>query len=563
MIKEIFKIKNIFSKFLIANILFIVVQSCGISKNAPVYKHLYTMELKSEGYSNINLLIQQDSIQKKRASFFNTEELKYVSVSLNCSLSKIQLTLNNDGSYTNAYTIINPILTITNDGVNSQTADLLKQLILPFFCKIDKAGSILSITTDSVTDNITQKLQKEIISRFQFVTTDTNKYKWQIKEENTIGNYTANYKQLNNDSGYRHYLKTIRSPIFTTQNNVKQKTEIDSYNNIDIDSIGQILKINVSETIITSINKDTLSAIGNKLTIAFDKSSIAENTEIQNLVLLLKKKNYSNWMPLHQIITAKKILEQAYKSTLGSNTKETLFKQIELLKPGNKEAEDSLVLKLRAFAWLSAKDCIEIANRLIKENSNSTTFALLSKALSITETTEATTQIARIIKLRKNEEQLVLAFMPILATTKYPTTEAINILKELTIDSSITAAITSTAQLVLGGMAYNLRATDNVKAEATTQFLYTQLLHTTDTIQKLLVLGNTGSASILPLLKNVLSQSSTNVKLIAIGALRFIQHIEVDNLLYQLVISKQNKIKLKAKEIIEFRESNKQGVFKY
>jgi hypothetical protein len=77
-----------------------------------------------------------------------------------------------------------------------------------------------------------------------------------------------------------------------------------------------------------------------------------------------------------------------------------------------------------------------------------------------------------------------------------------------------------------------------------------------DTVQRILVLGNTGSFLIFPFLKSFIDGVSVSeqARLEAIAALRLIDHPEVTTILNKLIDSRNADIGKTAKVVTEFRE---------
>jgi hypothetical protein len=116
--------------------------------------------------------------------------------------------------------------------------------------------------------------------------------------------------------------------------------------------------------------------------------------------------------------------------------------------------------------------------------------------------------------------------------------------------------IVSTSQLTLGGMANSFRRTDQMKSNELTEFLIEKMEYEKDTVQRILVLGNTGSFLIFPFLKSFIDGVSVSeqVRLEAIAALRLIDHPEVTTILNKLIDSRNADIGKTAKVVTEFRE---------
>jgi len=79
-----------------------------------------------------------------------------------------------------------------------------------------------------------------------------------------------------------------------------------------------------------------------------------------------------------------------------------------------------------------------------------------------------------------------------------------------------------------------------------------------DTIQHLLVLGNTGSPMVFPFIKSLVehSQTSDQVKIEAVSALSLINYKPVSVYLKKLLQHKNVAIQNKATEVLDFQKNN-------
>jgi hypothetical protein len=245
----------------------------------------------------------------------------------------------------------------------------------------------------------------------------------------------------------------------------------------------------------------------------------------------------------------------AYKNTLADDNFKTLSTKLELVKTSDAEYEDELVKKFRALAWLSETDCSKMAALLKEATPASDTFRVMSHALAAVETPFSINELATIIAERNNEEPVMSELLPVLATSSTPTGKAADIIKALAFSKTGSAFITSTAQLTLGGMVKNLRATDRKKADELTDIIIEHMKNSPDTIQQLLVYGNTGAYRLLPVFSSYISDPSVSVEIrkAAVFATRLIDHKEAGVLLDKLSFDKDTVISKMAKETIGFR----------
>ena len=183
-------------------------------------------------------------------------------------------------------------------------------------------------------------------------------------------------------------------------------------------------------------------------------------------------------------------------------------------------------------------------------------FKIMSNALASTETPQAINTLVSVIEARQQDEAVVMELLQILAITTKPTDKAINIVKKLAFSTN-NVAIASTAQLALGGLSGNMKTINPEKADAVIDFLINKMHGQTDTFQEILVLGNTGSPKVLPIMKSyIYSSASPEIRAAAVASLRLVEQNEVQNLLASLSVSKDSILSKAAIETIDFRASH-------
>ncbi len=146
-----------------------------------------------------------------------------------------------------------------------------------------------------------------------------------------------------------------------------------------------------------------------------------------------------------------------------------------------------------------------------------------------------------------------------LTTAKHPTDKAIEVIKSIafTYEEPQNYFTASTAQLALGGMANQLRKIDTLKSNILTNYLMEKIRQETDTIQQLLVFGNTGSYLVFPRIKLLINNNlvSKDIKIEAITALSLINNKNVSNYLKKLLNNQDEYIKNKAQKVLNFQDN--------
>ena len=104
-------------------------------------------------------------------------------------------------------------------------------------------------------------------------------------------------------------------------------------------------------------------------------------------------------------------------------------------------------------------------------------------------------------------------------------------------------------------MANNFIISDTLQSNKLTYYLIEKMKFETDTIQQLLVLGNTGSYYVFPYVKSFVENKlvSQEVKLEAVSALTLINNKGVTNYIRELLKNEDEEIKNKAQEVLDFR----------
>ncbi|MCF6349338.1 MAG: hypothetical protein L3J20_13775 [Flavobacteriaceae bacterium] len=515
----------------------------------------YAYNAENFGYSDIKKLYSSDTINTKR-SFFNSNSLQLVEVAIKSDIEKIILKQSTEGMLV-CYQLLNPSLVIKSGRNTIDSNMIINELTKPIFVQMDAFGKVGVIKIDSNISEITSGIVKDIISRMQFVLPTEKAESWQTTEENTTGTYNAKYQITESNNLGKRYNKEILAYIKYKSKRENQKVKTDSKTTIVTDDIGTIRTINNSEAQIVLYNKDTLSVLGAKVSVFLTSETVIKNKIKDSLLNMEKSVRYGNETTLSEAASDERITKMSYAGTLGTDTWQQLIQQLSTANNLTKEEESSLLLKFRAIFYLYPENCSKAVSILNKEPYDTFIFKILSSALSITETVNATDALATIIANNKNDKKILADLMPVLATTNFPTFKAVDIIKSLAFnaDEPQDYFIRSTAQLTLGGMANKFRLSDSLKSKELTHFLMGKMKFKKDTIQNLLVLGNTGSLTIFPYIKSLIEDNyaSKQVKLEAVAALSLINYKEVSVYVNELLLNSDIDIKKKATEVLGFR----------
>jgi len=541
------------SGILLLNLFF---YGCKGSKAIAMSKQFnYAYNAENFGYSDIKKLYSTDTVNAKK-SFFNSNSLQLVELTIKSDIEKIILKQNTEGMLV-CYQLLNPSLIIKSGRNTIDSNMIIKELTMPIFVQMDAFGKVGGIKINSSTSEITSGIIKDIISRMQFVVSTEKAKSWQTIEENTTGTYNANYRKTKSNNLGNKYNKEIITYIKYKSKRENQKIKTENKTIIETTTYGVVRTINTSEAQIVLYNNDTLSVLGSKTSVLLTSDSFVQNEIRDSLLNIEKSIRYDNETTLSKPISEEKIIKMSYAGTLDSDTWQQLIQQLSTANNLTKEDESSLLLKFRAIFYIHPDNCTKAVSILNNEPYDTLTFRMLSNALSMTETVNATDALAAIIASNKNDKKILRELMPVLATTDFPTLKAVDIIKSLAFDADASQSyfIRSTAQLTLGGMANKFRLSDSIQSDRLTRFLIEKMKFEKDTIQQLLVLGNTGSLLVYPYVKSLIEDNdvSKQVKLEAVAALGLIKNEEVSVYINKLLLNNDIEIKNKATEVLDFR----------
>lgn len=516
----------------------------------PLKQYIYSCRSESEGFSDIQKLYSNDTANAAKP-FFSSNTLEHHKFMLSCTVRKTVLQQKKSGRLV-MFRLQDPLVNLYNNGqpISAVTGD---ELTLPFFAFENNTGQITDIRIDSSTTPVSASILKNIISQFQFAKPVTNKAQWYATEENISGTYRAIYNFEKDSLHNKFYSKRNNGYLAVTGSLKNQRLIPESKTEYRVDSSGIVRDIHFSEMQVSLYGNDTLSLSGTSTSISLVTAENLPGDDVTALPALYYQPAYHEASSLSSGMSEQKITELSYKATLGTDNWESLLAFLN--KQLTEKEMESLVLKFRALAYLEPEYCDKISAVLKTEPFGSYRYNILLQALSSATTEYATDAIVSFLKERIGEEELVIDLLPFFATNKAPTKKALSLLKEIAFSDGYSDAVSSTAQLALAGSIHSLRKINPQKADELTSYLVKKMEPVSDTLQKILVFGNTGSPAVLSYLKNIIANPGTNqvVKAKAIFAIRFITDNTATELLNQLYSSKDTLLSKTAKDVIIFR----------
>lgn len=516
---------------------------------------IYSYSSEGIGYSDIQMLYNTDSGVKAHP-FFYRANLQTMYVNINCKIRETIIRTVDSLIYV-CFEIHEPVVKIKNNTLPVDVDEIAKEMALPVFIDMSVAGNILSVKTDTAVSYLTAGIVKNILSNTQAVIFHGNNQGWQVIEENTIGLFKAEYTIVNKNTDSIEYQKANIGYEKIKSAKKGQRLIPENKTLIVTDPKGIVQKINISETLVTLFGEDTIVASGSSTELKLLSTVSISHKELLAFKQLEHSGKYLKSVALSAPISDEEINRMAYKNTLDADNFETLSEKLRLVTIHDKQYESELVLKFRALGWLSETDCSKMAALLKDAEPESDVFRIISNALAAVKTPFSINELAGIIAKRKNEESVMAELLPVLATTTTPTAKAADIIKELAFSKTGNAFITSTARLTLGGMVKNLVSIDRIKADELTDIIIENMKNSRDTLQQLLVYGNTGSYRLLPVISSYIRNPSVSdeIRKAAVFATRWIGNKEVTSMLEKLTISKDTILSKAANETILFKNN--------
>jgi hypothetical protein len=548
-------------KIMIISFILLWVCTCSCYNSRAVFANagkagvqfIYSYNSDGIGYSDIQMLYNPDS-NVRTQSFFYRHDLQTTRVNIKCKIKKT--IIESVDSITHlCFEILEPVVKIENNTLPVDAGGIIKEMASPVFAKISVAGNILAVKTDTAISYLAAGIIKNILSNTQAVILSVNKKCWQVTEENTIGLFKATYQMLNKNDDSIEYQK-----INTGYEKIKsakegQKFLPNSKTIIITNEYGRVQRIHISESLVTLFGSDTIVASGSNTEYKLLSSTTIGQKEKLAFQQIEHSGKYLKSVALSDPISDEEINRLAYKNTLADDNFETLAAKLKLVNIQDKQFESELIKKFRALAWLSEADCSKMAALLKDAAPESDVFRIMSNALAAVKTSFSINELATIVAERSNEDSVMVELLPVLAVTPTPTGKAADIIKEIAFSKTTNPFIRSMAQLALGGMVKNLVHIDRKKAEELTDVIIENMENTRDTLQQLLVYGNTGSYRLLPVLSAYISDSavSDEIRKAAIFAMRFVNNKDAASLLGKLAEGKDTVLSKAANETILFR----------
>ncbi len=443
-----------------------------------------------------------------------------------------------------------------------------KGLAGPVLVRLDGQGRIAGFWLDSQLDEGVQGTARMLIAEMQCVLPTGPETSWKTEELDASGTFEVLYERdpgTPNKGMARIWKRLARylpstGKALSSELKVERRVDVEGDRQILFNSVaGYLERLEAREIQRTTIAQKLVAASDTAFSLKRSRTTRLgpKATAIAKELSADLQKRY----PLTELfvqIGPREQEEAVQRKELGASTAEELITALKAAETRGDPDSGPLYLKLKALARIQPETCKAMGELLVTANPEGLSMRLLASVLGVTGSPQAQQALADAIRRRREEWPAQAFLIPALGQSAEPSEASITLLEELAY-TSLHVPIASTAQLMLGTMAFNLaRQGMPEKAAIIVESALSRLEHADSVPLKsryLLCLGNTGSLKAFPALKTWIAASDSELRASAIYALRWIEDPEVDRLLLAALASDPApEARSKAIEAFKFRE---------
>lgn len=517
-------------------------------------QYTYSYENEIISYSDVQKLYSNDT-SAERKLFWGNNNLQSFQIHISAIVKQTFFQSDANG-YSAVFDIFATKITTDGDINLVDTSTLVKGFKQPIFVEYNGNGKIKFVRIDTSISFLCERFVKDLISHFQFIKNQNEHTEWFTNEDNVNGECKVKYNLLEMKDGFFSYNRKRLAYTKLPLAEKSQKIEIESIGNLTVDSNYIINNGKVSEVEYSIFGSDTISASGSKYSINLISHNTVGDSLRNHLVMLSQGRAFSKKSTLSAAHTKEEIRRLAYANTLNDETFISLKEKLKTTL--DSASENKLTLQFRALGYLFPNECYAMGNLLEEKIFGSQSYRVLVTSLSQVGNAAAINALSQVLHKRKKEDKLVIDLLPIFAIYKTPTAESVSIIQEFAFDTSATSFIRSMAQLSLGGISYNLRKISLDESEIIVRTLYESLYLGTDSLQKILCLGNTGSPNVFSFLKSISTDTlvSSKIRGYSVYSMKLIESDSVTIFLSQFQNYPDSIISKSAKDAIMFRNQH-------
>jgi hypothetical protein len=437
------------------------------------------------------------------------------------------------------------------------------------FLLLNRQGRVLSVQFPPTIRELTKGFVRTLVALTQFVVQENGNGShadWESLEDDPQGSAVVRYERIPDSSSHRVYAKTrlrylpLKPTLRPGDIPVKLTVTPSGTLTAQFDSqAGQLASLagTVAET--TSISGKPVAHATTTIAWTRVKTQRIDNGQLDAL-----RKQYAEYAGAigPSSLSARPTEEESETAIHRSELKDATIDSL-LADLANTEAdphstnETSLFLKFKALVYLHPDTSARLGMLLTNADANGATMRVLSGALGDVGHPDAQQALVAAIRARPTDGPALTLLLSALGNATTPSVESEAVMRTMA-EHSADPEVRMTAELMLGHMARSLAATAPTRTDAIVTALVRALNNASDEDRKgqiLSALGNAGSATALPTLKQYLRHASSSLRIAATSALRFVEHHEVDGLLAGLLASDTDgNVRAEAATALGFRE---------
>lgn len=447
------------------------------------------------------------------------------------------------------------------------------------FCEIDEEGRIKSLLFDPDTGSATASFARTLLGLMQFARPESATPEgWEIDEDDSSGEYRAQYDSIipetsalaeQEQSGRRVFRKT-KVEYFTPDSDETRELQQASRTILPEGAFevtfdfarGRIEAISGSEKQTILIANKVVGGVQNRFQLKLSNEDKVARAELASAVDdQASRSSAVQAISLSAELSERAQLTAIHQAQLGNDSVETIKTALDAIEHGSSKSSYSEVYpKVKALIFLHPEMCAQLATVLQSSDPSGPVAQLIGGALAAVGNAEAQDALINAMRTCRDDGariQLLIA----LGAVKRPTRSAQDAVEELAWQSP-GSSVGNAAELTIGSMAHNLKRISPQRATDIVERATSRLSRVSDgETQLIALLGNSGSATALPVLAKFLDHPSSDLRSRAAMALRFIDGEQADEMLARTLTNDPDEsVRMQAANALEFRNITRENL---
>ena len=440
-------------------------------------------------------------------------------------------------------------------------------LALPLVLHLDRDGRFGPLHLEPALDPTVIALARTLLAPLQCILPPTPSSTWEALEEDPAGHFATIYQLERQDrkDGITRFRKWLARHL--PDSSSARPGELKVERNIQVQGSramgfqaqrGHLAFLDGHEVQRTIIAGKTVAGSDVRLALRLTSSGRLKADALGVRQAWAKQRRQASpGISLYAEASAEEQETAVQRKALGESTADQIFEALKAAESQGEKDGGAHYLKLKALAYIHPEACARMGEQLAIASPETLSMRLLASALSTTGSLPCQEALGKAIRSRREDWPAMAVLIPALGQCQNPSLAAIALLEELAYGSTV-VSIASTAQLMLGSMAFNLaRQGAPEKAEGIVASALARLEAARDPIlaaRFLLCLGNAGSAQSLPALQSWAATAEPELRALAFYALRWIEAASVEPLLLKaLAADPEARVRAKVIEAFKYR----------